>query len=640
MCGIAGFYNFDGKPADPRVLLRMTDIQRHRGPDDQGLRLFSLKQGHSVEYDRDTIPPPSAGFEGGVGFNRLSILDLSPQGHQPMANESSTVFIAFNGEVYNANDHRPMLQANGYRFRSRTDTEVILYLYEEHGIDGCLEQLNGMFAFLIVDLRKGELHLARDRLGVKPLYVATHDRVLMFSSEIKSFRQHPAFRAELDPAHVDEYLTFRHCAGDRTLLRGVRQLRPGHRLRIEPDHVTEHRYWSIPDGPPRTDLSYADAVSHLENILLRGVQRQMISDVKTGCQLSGGIDSSLITLLAKLHVGRNIDAFSIVLNDPQFSEEPWIDAAAARANAAGHKFLLSEQNAINTLSIATWHMDQPISMPNAVGIYLLAQAAKPFCTVLLSGEGADELFGGYDRFCFAAARPGLLRWLPIVRKLPYAGIRFARAFGAGSDGDSIASFITSTAFVPPRRLAEIRPESRVRDVLAYRRGIFEDGRGSFLSNCLKYEMQTYMVDLLIRQDKMTMAHGVENRVPYLDNEIVDFVRTLPASYLVSPAWRNAPTRMRATKRLLKSLACRYFDDRFVYRRKGGFSLPLLHYYRTPDFLRWMNDELLPGMEKRGVVQANVVRKWWNAGQPSAWDVEQLWTCIAFEIWARLAIGPA
>ena len=246
MCGIAGFLNLDGAPAAIGTVSQMADLQRHRGPDDHGIRLFSLAEGTSIE------PAPGettvgGSFEGAVGFNRLKILDLTRCGHQPMTSSNGQIIIGFNGEIYNAFDFRPELERAGYRFRSRTDTEVILYLYEHYGLEGMLERLNGMFAIVIIDLRNRELLMIRDHLGVKPLYWTVAGSSLLFGSEAKSFLAHPAFEPEVNARHLDEYLGFRYIAGEESLLKGVVQLRPGHYLRVKSGRITTHRYWSVPD---------------------------------------------------------------------------------------------------------------------------------------------------------------------------------------------------------------------------------------------------------------------------------------------------------------------------------------------------------------------------------------------------------
>ena len=284
MCGIAGFVNLDGAPADASVLGAMTDLIRHRGPDDRGALCLSLRGG---------VPDTA------LGFHRLKILDLSARGHQPMTSPDGSTALLFNGEIYDAFDCKAELERDGYRFRTGTDTEVILALYERGGLERMLERLNGMFAIVIVDTRCGAVHLLRDRVGIKPLYWAQRGTTVLFASEAKAFLAHPAFRAEIDPTEVDELLAFRYVAGEASLLKGVRHVQPGHRLTITPDGVREARYWSIPDHPEKRRLSREDAVDRLDHLLGRSVQSQLRSDVNVGCQLSGGVDSSLVTVLAR-----------------------------------------------------------------------------------------------------------------------------------------------------------------------------------------------------------------------------------------------------------------------------------------------------------------------------------------------------
>lgn len=586
MCGIAGFVNLDGAPADARVVAAMLATLRHRGPDDRGLISVSLRRGEIVG-DAD------APADTGIGFHRLNILDLSERGHQPMANPSETIVIAFNGEVYNAFDYKAELEAAGFQFRSRTDTEVLLYLYEHFGLEKMLERLNGMFALVIADLRSHEIHIARDHFGIKPLYWTHTGSSVLFASEAKAFLAHPAFRAEVDEEHVDEQLAFRYVAGEACLLKGVRQLRPGHRLTITPDGVTTTRYWSIPDGTGQA-LSREDAADRLDDLLRRSVASQLRSDVKVGCQLSGGIDSSLVTMYAHACAGADLDTFSVVFEDPNFSEDRWIGEAATKAHAASHRFLFSEASFTTPLAHATWHMDQPISHPNSLGLWLLAQRSRERVTVLLSGEGADEVFAGYTRFRSATTT-------------------------------APEAFIHRSQFQPSSKVARLRPDANLEPAFARRTAIFNEGGGDYLANCRKYEMQTFMVDLLVRQDKMTMAHGIENRVPFLDRHVVALARTLPAEHLVGDG---------ATKIVLKELARRTFDDAFVDRAKSGFALPLSQYFRSKAFTELMEDGLLPGMRRRGLVSEPAVRELWRRSLSAPALTEPFWIPVALELWAQ------
>src|SRR6185295_10295880 len=382
MCGIAGFVNLDGAPADASVLGAMTDMMRHRGPDDRGTLRVSLRGG---------IPDTA------LGFHRLKILDLSERGHQPMISPDGSTALLFNGEIHDAFDCKAELERDGYRFRTGTDTEVILALYERGGLERLLERLDGMFAIVIADTRRGAVHLLRDRVGIKPLYWAQCGTTVLFASEAKAFLAYPAFRAEIDSTEVDEVLAFRYVAGETSLLKGVRHVQPGHRLTITPDGVRESRYWSIPDHSEKLPLSRKDAVDRLGHLLGRSVQSQLRSDVNVGCQLSGGVDSSLVSVLARSYRSAHLDTFSIVFDEPPFSEERWILAAAAAARADSYRFVFDQDAFIGELDAASWHMDQPISHPNSLALWLLARRSREHATVLLSGEGADELFGGYRR---------------------------------------------------------------------------------------------------------------------------------------------------------------------------------------------------------------------------------------------------
>ena len=589
MCGIAGFVNLDGAPADAGVLDAMTDMVRHRGPDDRSTLRLSLRGGIA---------------DVALGFHRLAILDRTTRGRQPMSSPDGAVALLFNGEVYDALDLRAELERDGYRFRSSTDTEVVLALYERLGLERMLQRLDGMFAVVIVDTRRGVIHLIRDRLGIKPLYWVRCGTTLLFASEAKAFLAHPAFRAEIDPPQVDELLAFRYIAGEDTLLRGVRQVRPGHRLTISADGFAEARYWRIPDSPEKLRLSREDAVERLDDLLRRSVRSQSRCDVNLGCQLSGGVDSSLVTLMARSQRS-DVNAFSIVFHEPRFSEEPWIRTAAATAHVRSHRFVFDEATFMGALDAASWHMDQPISHPNSLALWLLAERSREQATVLLTGEGADELFGGYARFATAAA--------------------------------DAEAFIGATAFHSEARLAKLRPAANLQPAIEKRRAIFHEGSSDHLSNCLRYDMRTHLVDLLLRQDKMTMAHAVESRVPFLDQHVVDFARALPPEHLVEPP---SATGAPVTKVLVKALAHRSFDAAFVHRRKSAFNLPLAQYFRSAAFVALMEDRLLPGMKSRGLVDVEVVRRWWRRALKAPATTEAFWAVVALELWAQQFVDGA
>jgi asparagine synthase (glutamine-hydrolysing) len=633
MCGIAGIYNFDGAPVDPSVLNGMIEFQRHRGPDDSGIRLFSLRQPASIELSRRS-EPCSEPFEGGIGFTRLSILDLSERGHQPMANDDGNIFVAFNGEIYNAFSFTKQLQDLGYKFRGNSDTEVVLRLYEQFGLDGLLERINGMFAIAFVDLRDRSITLIRDGTGIKPLLWSIVGKTLLFGSEIKSFLAHPEFECRLTEANLDEYLAFRYCAGDRHLLNGVHQLRPGYLARFSLDRgLTLRRYYQIPDLPNETRSFSGNVLDEFEAYLRASVTSQLQADVRVGCQLSGGIDSSLTTLFAN-EKNKAINAFSIVFQDPYYSEDRWISQATKNTGVDGHRFIFTADDFFNTLEPATWHLEQPLNHPNTLGLYSLAEKSRPTVKVLLSGEGADELMGGYNRFYYAAVRPIIKPLLPMFSRLPRIGDKFLRNLRPEL-ADETDFFISASMHMQPRELLKVRPGVDFRKLLDARRAIFEEGQGDHLKKCMKYEMQTHLVDLLLRQDRMTMAHSLEGRVPFLDRNLIAFIRSLPSSALVGHQLRVRDRRMHNTKILLKSLARRYFSDQFVFRPKSGFTLPLLEYYLDPRFVSLMEEQILPGMRKRGLVDPEPVRHWWKSIRhvPRIFD-ETYWVPIMFELWAQ------
>lgn len=592
MCGIAGFVNLDGAPADAAVLEAMTDAVRHRGPDGRATLCLSLRGG----------TPDTA-----LGAQRLAIVDRSTRGRQPMLSADRAVALLFNGEFYDAPAARAELERDGYRFRSSTDTEVVLALYERLGLERMLQRLDGMFALVLVDTRLGVVHLIRDRIGIKPLYWAQCGQALLFASETKAFVAHPAFGAEIDPAQIDELLAFRYIAGEATLIKGVRHVRPGHRLTIAGGSLAEACYWSVPDRPEKLRLPPEEAVDCLDELLRRSVRSQVRSDVSLGCQLSGGVDSSLVTLLARSERS-DVSAFSIVFNEPRFSEERWIASAAAAAGVTSHRFVFDEAAFMGALDAASWHMDQPISHPNSLALWWLAKRSREHATVLLTGEGADELFGGYARVAAAGVDA------PPTRV-----------------SDPVDAFIRATAFHSQARLTKLRPQADLGPAIEKRRAIFAEGSADHLSNCLRYETRTHLVDLLLRQDKMTMAHGVESRVPFLGRHVIDFARALPAEHLVG---RPAPHEGPGTKIVVKALARRSLDATLVDRRKFAFNLPLAQYFRSPAFVSLMEERLLPGMTSRGLVDVQVVRRWWRRALSAPATTEGFWILVALELWAQ------
>ncbi len=608
---------------------------RHRGPDDEGFHAVSFSRGSTQAHLPGQHLPP--GTEGGFGFARLSIQDLSEAGHQPMSSRDGKVVLVFNGEIYNAGKLREQLRAEGAEFRGHSDTEVILRLYEIRGWDAVLASIEGMFAIAIADVRTGLLRVARDHFGIKPLYhTQLADGTLLLASEIKAFLHHPDFSAELETAHLAEQLMFRYTAWDRTLLRGVRQLPPGHEMCWRVDgSLGIKRYWSLPEAVD----GQADAAS-IRETLRQAVRSQLVSDVPLGTQLSGGIDSSLVTLDAARASTVTRHSFSIVFEDPEVSEDAWITEAARKAGVHSHRYLFSPKHFAEDFSRVTWHLDNPPGNPNTLAIDLLAREARSTVKVMLTGEGCDELFAGYNRFYYTALQqqhPGLFR---LGAKL--AGNsrgRLWRLFGQA--GESMErQMITGSAYGAAALITELLPDARVEDALTHRLDHLASLPGQGLRKQIRYEVETYLPDLLLRQDKMTMAHGVECRVPFLDLEVAKAARSLPLNSLAGAAY-GPNARMRGTKRMIKKIAEDEFGSAFAFRRKRGFDVPLASFFRQPEVRSRIQDEWLPGMKRRGIVHGAAVESLWQqlskTGTGGAADAEALWVALGLEVWAAAVL---
>ena len=402
MCGITGYIHLNNKSIkDSSVILNMLNVQKHRGPDDSGIRAFNLRSGQSLKLPLIKPYPVNEGFEGVLGFNRLSILDLSSRGHQPMVSPDNKIILTLNGEIYNAFDYKEELEKSGFSFKSRTDTEIVLALYLKYGFEEMLSRLNGMFAIVIVDLVKKKILVTRDRFGIKPMYYIFNSKIFAFSSELKSFKYLNGFNFELEEDRLDEFLLFRNNLNG-TLFKEVQTLTPGTYLSFNHEKgLVKNQYFNINNYTRSSEITgdLDSYVEMLESSLSKSVTRQLVSDVKLGCQLSGGIDSSLVAWLANRNSEKNnFESVSIIFNDQRFSEEEYINRVTDRLGIISHKFLLDGDDFFDKIESATWHLETPINHPNTTAIYLLSQKAKDYVTVLLSGEGADEIFGGYGRF--------------------------------------------------------------------------------------------------------------------------------------------------------------------------------------------------------------------------------------------------
>lgn len=630
MCGIAGYINLNSKPvSDSRAIISMLNVQRHRGPDDSGIRAFSLGSGQSAIIGTAAPEPVNENFEGILGFNRLSILDLSLNGHQPMESPDKKVLLTLNGEIYNAFDYTRELEDWGYKFKSTTDTEVVLALYLKYGFDEMLCRLNGMFAIVIVDLRIKEIFITRDRFGVKPMYYTLSVNNLAFTSELKSFKFLEGFEFRLNSDKLDEFLLFRNNLRG-TLFQKIESLEPGYYISYSHGKgITKKRYFDLNSytRSKESSCNIGEFGEKLEGWLSKSVQSQLMSDVKLGCQLSGGIDSSLVTWLANRNSKKgNFESVSIVFNNQRFSEEKYIDLVTEKLAIASHKFPLDSDYYFDNIENATWNLESPINHPNTIGIYKLSQRAKEYVTVLLSGEGADEVFGGYERFYDINFPFRPRRILSEIKN----NLRHPLSLKEYLNQDYRA--IMATGFMSPQMAGNIRAGFNKERALHDRKYLYNSLSGSLFDKQVKYEMHSYLPDLLIRQDKMSMAHSIENRVPFLDNEVVENAFEIPEKYLLVKKSREFQN---TEKYLLKKMIADQFGNDFAFRNKMGFSIPVREFFLNKKFNEYLNDSVYPGIKQRNLFDHKLISTWLSDIQNLSYNaLEALWVVVAFEIWAR------
>lgn len=575
MCGIVGII------AKNRIqhmsgdeLFAMCRRQRHRGPDDEGGVALDM----NAYKIREVCPGQGVNCKGMLGFERLGIQDLSYKGHQPMQNETSDISIVFNGEIYNFKELREELIKKSHVFESGTDTEIILHMYMEYGMKETLMNLNGMFAFAIADMRIGKLYIARDRFGIKPLYLAKADDAFLFASEMKAFLSYHGFSPQLDMEAVEEYMLFKNLMSN-TLLAGVKQMEAGTllELNLETNETRQEKYFDV-ESYSRNDSihSYKDLKENIWETLRSVVKRQVISDAKVGCQLSGGIDSSLICKIAAKEYGL-LDTVSCKVDCFFQSDAPYIDMVNKGLGLNEHIQNINAKSFTDNLIDVVWHFDSIMSHTPAAGMICISKCANENgIKVLLSGEGADELFGGYKCFSDLAFQNKGTEKEAIIDAIVFR------------DGREDTNFLK-------RIFPSINPERFYQK----RMGCLKHFTGSTFDRQVKYEMTTQLSELLCRQDKMSMAHSVENRVPYLDNEMVQLAFNIPERYLMSPEAKEG-------KFILKDVASEFFGREFAFRKKVGFFIPgNLFLSSNKSFLH----KVLGNAKKRGVICCDMLEQW-------------------------------
>ena len=625
MCGIYGYFSTREK-IDSDILRGMGDSLKHRGLDGEG---EEIRQ--SVEWGL------------GLGHRRLSIIDLSPAGKQPMCNEDGTIWITYNGEIYNFRELRIELERNGHRFKSNSDTEVIIHLYEERGVR-CLERLNGMFAFALWDQSEKTLFLARDRIGKKPLHYCLYDGGIVFGSEIKALLRHPKVAKDIDLGSLDKYLSYEYVPAPDTIFKSIRKVRPGYFLLYKDGDIQTERYWDIPlsDYPIgyKTEDEY---VEELREILERSVRSRLVADVPVGVFLSGGLDSSLVAAMAQ-RSNKDIECFSIGFDEISFDESKYAVKVAQFINLKQNLRIFSTSEMLKNLQALPRLLDEPLADASILPTYLLSKMTAEKLKVVLSGDGGDELFAGYPTYqahklityfdslpdSLKDAAKSLALYLPVsdanisfdfkVKQfLRGAGvsseIRFFRWMGGLLDSEK-------KELLSDDLKAALRHHNSYRDIFRY---LSESGLTKDLERILYLSMKLYLQDdILVKVDRAAMANGLEVRCPLLDQEFVEFACKLPTKYKLKGL---------KTKYLLKKAARGILPDEIIHRRKKGFGIPIARWLRNElkDFM--LNSLNETKIKRQGFFNYPYIKKLIDEHLEKKKDNRKsLWSLLVFQIW--------
>ena len=630
MCGIAGIVAADRLAPDDRArATAMRDIIPHRGPDDAGLYIDA---------------------QAALGHRRLSIVDLAA-GHQPLANEAGSIWIAFNGEIYNHADLRPSLESAGHRYRTRSDTETIVHAYEQWG-DACVERFRGMFAFAIWDAHRRRLLLARDRLGVKPLYWAKAGDRLLFGSEIKAILASGLIAARPRESALPELLGTRYLSGPETLFEGIHRLMPGHTLVFEDGEVRIRQYWEIPVGRPNEDLSTlrdAEVVERFRALLEESVRIRLMADVPLGMFLSGGLDSSAIAALMAGMIDRPLQTFSVAFKDRAFSELDYARQVSTAIKADAHEIVIDDQDFFGALPRLIWHEDEPIAHPSSVPLYFVSNLASRHVKVVLTGEGSDELLAGYGKYpramvnwraakAYAAVPDAVRSWIAgtVVPSLPGKLARYAQRSFLAMPRTPEAMFFDNFASIGLARQQELlsqRIAAHATPDHAYgaSRAYFDtpNGNSTVLDRLLYTDLKTYLVELLMKQDQMSMAASIESRVPFLDHRLVEFAATLPPRFKL---------RGFKTKWILREAVKSILPPEILTRPKMGFPVPFAVWMRGPRQSMARDVLLDRRTRERGIIDPAAVTRLIHAHASGERDgSDAIWSLLNLELWYRTFI---
>ena len=610
MCGICGVVS-STTVSDPSWLTAAKATMSHRGPDDEG---EWWSRDHSV----------------GMAHRRLSILDLSHAGHQPMTNMDGSLCLVFNGEIYNFDGLRRQMQKEGYLFKSRSDSEVLLAAAEKWGPE-CLRHLDGMFAFAVYNSHKRTLLMARDRAGEKPLYYSLSRGILKFSSGLKGLLQCPDQSREIDSEALECYLTFGYVPGEKCLIRNVNKLPPAHALLFEQD-TGEMKIWKYWD-PPACGFGnegQEDLVNELEQVLTNAVRRQLVSDVPLGILLSGGVDSSLITALAARVIPK-LKTFTVVFPGTRSQDESQHARAVAQFFATDHLEIKGEEIRPEIMRSLVTQADEPVADSSLIPTFVIAREVRKICKVVLGGDGGDELFGGYKHYNALLGIESATRWIPRGLRSGVAGAGL-RLFPRGSLPWRLSQKVEGMAHsglaitAPLLGLHVTRPSNATASTGSPAAGDLWARRvpkdADLLQRATRADFSNYLAErVLVKLDRMSMFHSLETRAPFLDRKVIEF------------AFSRVPSRLKATwtrrKILPKLLAAKLMPNGFDLRRKAGFSIPLRAWLSHPLWARFARDILL---SKHSLLEGSTANKLLNEARMTHIHAETIFSLVLLELW--------
>ncbi|MFM2135560.1 MAG: hypothetical protein RL021_960 [Bacteroidota bacterium] len=624
MCGIAGFVDFN-KRSGSDELEAMAMSLFHRGPDDGGKELFTAASA--------TI---------GLGFRRLSIIDLSAAGHQPMHDPETGHWIVFNGEIYNFRSLRSELEKSGHRFSSGTDTEVILKAYRHWG-NGCVERFIGMFAICIYDPALNKVLLIRDRAGVKPLFYFQRDGILLFASELKALHRHPAFKKEIDTDALALYFQFGYIPAPYSIFKDCRKLEPGHFLELDltTRSVSITKYWDAADAylQPVQQLSFPEALERTESLLKDAFMMRMVADVPVGVFLSGGYDSSCVAALIQKESGTRIKTYTIGFREAEFNESDHARKVAEHLGTDHHEYLCTYREALDIVPQLPDIYDEPLGDSSAIPTTLVSRFARKQVTVALSADAGDELFAGYPRHAKTLRYLQYLRRIPMPLRKTIAALLPAGSPEMAAIGrlprlkevlglqDPVAVFKTVTRICTDREATALINRSVLPLQTPFDIPVAAASRMDDLSRILLSEYKTYLVDdILQKVDRATMSTGLEGREPLLDHRIQEWMATLPSSYKMADGRQ---------KILLKEIVHRHIPSAVMDRPKMGFGIPLVKWMKTDlrDLLEdILSDESVRSVGVLEVSQVRAMREAYLAGRLR--NFERLWFVFSFILWYR------